>query len=85
VGTSVEPPAPNLARTRARMQLGRVLTLLAILDTSVVVLVVGLAIAWSRLHFPTLYLVTFLLVGIGGILGARIWMGVRLKRRAGNL
>jgi hypothetical protein len=77
--------SPDEARTRARRQLGRVLGLLALLDISVVVLVVGLAIAWSRLHFPTAYLLALVLIGVGAILAARVWMGVRLKRRSGNL
>jgi hypothetical protein len=59
--------------------------LLAMLDISVVVLVVGLAVAWSRLHFATLYLLTFVLIGVGAILTARVWIGVRLKRRQGDL
>jgi hypothetical protein len=84
-GMMVEPPTPDQVRIHARRQLGRVLTLLAFLDITVVVLVVVLAIAWSRLHFPTPYLLTLVLVGIGAILAARVWMGVRLKRRSGNL
>jgi len=73
------------ARTTARRQLRRVLLLLAILDTSVLVLVVGLAVAWSRFHIPTPYFLALVLAGVGAILVARIALGIRHKRRSGNL
>jgi hypothetical protein len=73
------------ARTVARRQLGRVLALLAVLDVSVLVFVVGLALAWARFRFPVEYFLTFILVGVGGFLIARFAIGVRLKRRSGDL
>jgi hypothetical protein len=59
--------------------------LLAVLDTGVLVLVLGLAVAWSRLHIPTLDFLALVLLGVAAILVTRIALGVRLKRRSGNL
>jgi hypothetical protein len=84
-GTGAKPSATEQARSRARFQLRRVLIVLAILDTSVLVVVIGLAVAWSRYHLPTAYFLTLVLVAVGGILTARVALGVRLKRRSGNL
>jgi hypothetical protein len=75
----------ELARATARRQLRRVLTLLAILDTSVVALVVGLAVVWARYHPPTPFIVAPVLGGVSAILLTRVALGVRLKRRSGNL
>ncbi|MFZ0831055.1 MAG: hypothetical protein WCB18_01735 [Thermoplasmata archaeon] len=69
----------------ARRQLRHVLLELALLDTSVLVLVIGLAVAWAKLHFPTLELLALILVGVGTILCLRVALAVRLKRRSGNL
>lgn len=73
------------ARVAARRQLARVLIVLAVLDVSVLVLVVGLAVAWSRLKFPTFELLGFMVGGIATILLVRVALGVRLKRRSGQL
>jgi hypothetical protein len=78
-------PSVEGARRTARRQLGRVLAALAILDVSVVILVVGLAVAWSRFHLPTLYFLALVLSGVSAILLARVALGIRLKRRSGNL
>jgi threonine/homoserine/homoserine lactone efflux protein len=75
----------NDARAIARRQLGRVLMLLAILDTSVIVVVLVLAVAWSRYHLSTPYFLALLLVSVGCVIAARVGIGIRLKRRAGNL
>ena len=75
----------NEARTKARRQLRRVLGLLAILDAGVLVLVLVLAAAWSRFHLPTPYFLGLLLGGVAAILMARVALGVRLKRRSGDL
>jgi hypothetical protein len=74
----------DLARRTARRQLRQVLLLLAILDSSVLALVVGLAVAWSRLQFPTPYFLVLVLGAVGGVLAVRIALGVRLKRRSGD-
>jgi hypothetical protein len=79
------PQSIHDARTIARRQLGRVLMLLAILDTSVIVVVLVLAVAWSRYHLSTPYFLALLLVSVGAVIAARVAIGVRLKRRAGNL
>jgi hypothetical protein len=78
-------PATEEARQTARRQLGQVLWVLAVLDTSVLVLVIGLAIAWSRLRFPTPELLGLMLGGVASILCLRVFLAVRLKRRSGNL
>ncbi len=79
------PPAIDQARITARRQLRRVLGVLALLDTSVLIIVVGLAIAWTHFHFPTLDFLALVFVTVGGVLIARVALGVRLKRRSGNL
>lgn len=77
--------ATDGAQQKARRQLRQVLLVLALLDTSVLVLVIGLAVAWARLRFPTVELLGLILGGVAIILGIRIAMAVRLKRRSGNL
>jgi hypothetical protein len=79
------PQSLDQARTTARRQLNRLLVVLAILDASVLVLVVGLALAWARFHIPTIYFLAFVLSGVGAILAVRVSLGVRLKHRSGNL
>ena len=76
---------PEDPRSRARRQLGQVLTVLAVLDTSVLVLVIGLAVAWSRLRFPVAELLGMMLGGVAAILILRMALAVRLKRRSGDL
>jgi NhaP-type Na+/H+ or K+/H+ antiporter len=78
-------PSADAARATARRQLRRVLLILAGLDTSVLVVVIGLAVAWARLHFPTSYLLALVLGTVSAILLARVALGVRLKRRTGEL
>jgi hypothetical protein len=78
------PPADE-ARITARRQLRKVLVVLAVLDTSVLVVVVGLAVTWARYHIPAAYFVALILVAVAGILLARVALGVRLKRRTGDL
>jgi hypothetical protein len=73
------------ARVDARRQLSRVLLVLAALDVSVLILVIGLAVAWSRLRFPTAELVGLMVGGVATIVLIRIALGVRLKRRSGHL
>lgn len=72
-------------RRTARRQLRQVLLVLAVLDTSVLVLVIGLAVAWSRLRFPTAELLGLMLGGVAGILSLRVGLAVRLRKRSGNL
>jgi hypothetical protein len=79
------PQTVHDARTIARRQLGRVLMLLAILDTSVIIVVLVLAVAWSRYHLSTPYFLALLLVSVGTVIAVRVAIGVRLKRRSGNL
>ena len=78
-------PVPEDARVRARRQLARVLVWLALLDSSVLVLVVSLAVIWSRYHVPAPVILTLVLGGVGTIILVRIALGVRLKRRSGEL
>jgi hypothetical protein len=78
-------PAPEEARMKARRQLRQVLLLLALLDTSVLALVIGLAVAWAHLRFPTVELLGLMLGGVTTILCIRVAVAVRLKRRSGNL
>ncbi|MCI4347086.1 MAG: hypothetical protein L3J97_00510 [Thermoplasmata archaeon] len=77
--------SPEAARLRARHQLRQVLSVLALLDSGVLVLVIGLVLAWERFGWPTPEFLTFLLFGVGGILLARVALAVRLQRRSGNL
>lgn len=86
-GKGMEPSHPSTeeARARARRQLRQLLGLLALLDTTVLVVVVGLAIAWSRFHLPTLDFLALVFVTVGTVIVARVALGVRLKRRSGNL
>ena len=70
---------------RARRQLRRVLLLLGALDLSVLLLVIGLAISASRFGWTGLQLLLSILAGVGAILGIRIWLAVRLRRRSGDL
>lgn len=84
---SVTPADHTLepARRRARRQLRRVLVLLAIFDVGALVLVIGLAAAWTRNQIPVAYFLLLVVGGLGGIIAGRIALGVRLKRRSGDL
>ena len=73
------------AGARARRQLGRVLKLLGVLDLSVIVWVLGIALSAQALGLNNLELLAAILVGVGTILGLRIWLAVRLRRRLGEL
>jgi len=55
------------------------------LDLSVLLLVIGLAISASRFGWTGLQLLISILAGVGAILGIRIWLAVRLRRRSGDL
>jgi len=83
--TTSEPESTANAAPRARRQLGRVLTLLGILDLSVVVWVIGLAVSASRLGLSGIQLLALIVAGIAAILGIRIWLAIRLRRRSGDL
>lgn len=78
-------PATGEARTVARRQLHRVLLVLAVLDLSVLAWVIGLAATWSSTRFSVPVLLALMLGGIGLILGLRVALGVRLRRRSGSL
>jgi len=65
--------------------LGTVLRLLGILDLSVIVWVLGIAVGAGALGLNNLELLAAILLGVGTILGLRIWLAVRLKRRLGEL
>jgi hypothetical protein len=77
--------SPSEAGPRARRQLGRVLTILGVLDLSVVVWVLAIALSAHALGFNNLELLVAILAGVGTILVLRIWLAIRLRRRAGNL
>jgi len=70
---------------RARRQLRSVLLLLGALDLSVLIWVIGWAISAPRLGFSNVELLLSILTGVGAILGIRVWLAVRLKRRMGDL
>jgi len=79
------PASPPNAGQRARRQLGTVLRLLGILDLSVIVWVLGIAVGAGALGLNNLELLAAILLGVGTILGLRIWLAVRLKRRLGEI
>lgn len=78
-----EPP-PADAVYRARRQLRRVLRTLALLDVSVVVLVVLLAVAKSALQWSTEEFLILVLSGIVLVLAARVALAISLRRKAGG-
>ena len=63
----------------------RVLVLLGGLDLSVLVLVLGLVGAAPSLGWTSAQLLYSILAGVVVILGVRVWLAVRLKRRSGEL
>lgn len=73
---------PTAAGSTARRQLRRVLLLLALMDVSVILVVVGLAEARSALGLTTDEFLASLLGGAGLILAARVALAVRLRPRA---
>ncbi|MCI4352225.1 MAG: hypothetical protein L3K14_02410 [Thermoplasmata archaeon] len=79
------PHAAEAARLRARHQLRQVLSLLALLDAGVLIIVVGLAVAGAEFRWPAPELLGVLLLGVGAILSARVMIAVRLYHRSGNL
>jgi len=81
----MEPSAAEEADPRARRQLGRVLLILGALDLSVVVYVLGVVVAAPSLGLANWTLLFAILGGIGAILGLRVWLAVRLRRRSGEL
>jgi uncharacterized membrane protein HdeD (DUF308 family) len=62
-----------------------VLFILALLDVSVIVWVIVVALAAPPLGLAGLVLLLAILLGVGGILGIRIWLAVRLRRRSGEV
>lgn len=77
-------PVKN-AEPRARRQLGRVLLILGALDLGVVAWVLGVVLAARSLGLANLSLLFTILGGIGAILGFRVWLAIRLRRRSGEL
>ncbi len=61
------------------------LVLLGVLDLSVLLLVVGLAVAASRLGLTPLELLLLILGGVAMVLGIRVWLAIRLRERSGDL
>ncbi len=78
-------PEISAARRTARRQLSRILLLLAGLDLTVLAWVLGVALVSSRFHLSAVDIVLLALAGIAAILGVRIAVAVRLRRRAGDL
>lgn len=70
------------AAEEARRRLGGVLRWLALLDVTVVVIVVSLAVAMGPLHMTTAEFLAGVLTGVGAVLAARIALAVRLRRAA---
>jgi hypothetical protein len=82
---TAESPSSGDAGLRARRQLRRVLVLLGVLDLSVLVLVIGLLLTTPSLGLTTPELLFSIIAGVSVILGVRIWLAVRLRRRSGDL
>lgn len=85
VGRPAESPAGRVpdpeAVRRARAQLRRVLRILAVLDVSVVLLVILLAVAKSVLRWTDDEFLLLVLTGVVLVLAARIALAVNLRRR----
>jgi hypothetical protein len=62
-----------------------VLLLLGLLDLTAIVLVLFFVIQGPRWGFSPLELLGTILGGAGLVVGTRIWLAVRLRRRAGEL
>jgi hypothetical protein len=84
-GTTPERAAGGDAGVRARRQLRRVLLVLAAMDVGVVATIVLLAVAAVLLRLTNLELLGLIVAGLGAIIGARVALAVRLRRRSGNL
>lgn len=80
-----ETPDDTDARRTARRQLHRLLLLLAALDLGVLAWVLAIAIVSPRLHVSTAELVLLAVGGIVVVLGTRLALAVRLRRRHGEL
>ena len=83
--TTPGPSASSEDPRRARRQLGRVLLLLGVLDLSVLVAVVGIAVGVSHFDIRVGGLLALILLAVGLVLGIRVWLAVRLHRHAGEL
>lgn len=83
-GATGEPAAPADAVRKARRQFRRVLWALAAMDAGVLVTVVVLAVAAFVLRLTNLELLFLIVVGLGAIIGARVALAVRLRRRSGD-
>ena len=59
--------------------------ILGVLDLSVLVLIIVLLLIAPRLGLTPLELLLAILSCAGAVIGARIWLAVRLRRRAGEL
>ena len=79
------PVAKEEPGARARRQLRKVLLVLALLDASVVIIVIGVAEARTSLRLSSLALLVLILSGLAAILILRAGLAVRLRRRSGNL
>ena len=84
MGPDVPAPASETA-PRARRQLGRVLLWLGLLDVAVLLWVLVVVLAAAGFGWSNVELLVALLVGVGTILGIRIGMAARLRKRAGDL
>jgi hypothetical protein len=84
VGSTGAAASGELVRTRDR-PLRRVLLVLGVLDITVLVLVVVLAGAQRALGLPAVAVSVLIVLGVATVIGARVALGVRLKRRSGEL
>lgn len=82
--TTARQGPPDEASGRARRQLRRVLLVLAAMDASVLIIVVVLAAASVDLRLTNLELLALIVGGLGAIIGARVALAVRLRRRSGD-
>ena len=69
----------------ARRQLGRVLRVLAVLDGAVLLVVLAMALSWSRVGLSNVSFLAIVVTAAGIALGARLVLAVRLHRSAGDL
>ena len=59
--------------------------ILGLLDLTVLVAIIGLLLAAPRLGLAPLELLGAILVGVGAVVGTRVWLAVRLHRTSGEL
>lgn len=85
VGATGEPAAPADVVRKARRQLRRVLWVLAAMDAGVLVTIVALAVAAFVLRLTNLELLLLIVAAVGAIIGARVALAVRLRRRSGDI